>query len=128
MQLLLVVICVKILNAKNIIYGGKAMYKFLGLLGEIGALFLWAFSFIKLAMKKPLAIILMLIIHVSETLTIGPKVGKEFGETKAMSIVYSMLYGFTWWLPLKIQMKEETLTSQDFVRTSNDVEIPDRGI
>lgn len=59
-------------------------------------------------------------LHFVETLLIGVHTGLKFGKGLLKSIIMSMLFGYTWWLPLRKQMKEETFTSNDFMRRDTD--------
>ena len=53
------------------------------------------------AKKKPIPLIVLFAMHLSETLTIGRKVAKEKGVGAAEWIANCLAFGFTWWLPLR---------------------------
>ncbi len=53
------------------------------------------------ARKKPIPLIVLFAMHLSETLTIGRKVAKEKGVGAAEWIANCLAFGFTWWLPLR---------------------------
>lgn len=48
---------------------------------------------------KVLALVLLLI-HIMET-PISVKIGVERGVAKEVAITKTLIYGFTWWIPLK---------------------------
>jgi len=83
----------------------------------VGCIVLWIFGTIRtITKKKPLFVFCLFLLHLFETLTIGLKTGEEYGKSKAESFASCICFGFTWWLPLKKQMKAETLTDADFDR------------
>lgn len=43
----------------------------------------------------------IVIMHATELVTIGLKAGKNGGEGLLYSIAMCMMFGFTWWVPLK---------------------------
>lgn len=42
-------------------------------------------------------------LHLFETITIGIGLGRRAGEGIIYSIVMCMMFGFTWWIPLKVK-------------------------
>ncbi len=42
-------------------------------------------------------------LHLFETITIGIRLGRRAGEGIIYSIVMCMMFGFTWWIPLKVK-------------------------
>lgn len=73
--------------------------------------------------KNPIVVYLLFLLHFSELLITGYKTGMKFGKKKIETVVNTIFFGFTWWLPLKRQIKKETFTDADFVRTDHDVNI-----
>jgi hypothetical protein len=59
---------------------------------------------------------LLLALHLVELLVTGFKTGREYGVSAGKSVLMCMLFGYTWWLPLRRQMKAETFSSADFIR------------
>lgn len=53
------------------------------------------------AKKKPLPLLLLLLMHLVETCTVGRKVAAEHGIGVLEGAVQCLAFGFTWWLPLK---------------------------
>ena len=87
----------------------------------LGCGILWiASSIITIVKKNPIGIIILALMHGTELALIGIKTGLEYGKKLPYSIVMCMTFGFTWWLPLRRQMKAEAFTDEDFVRTPND--------
>lgn len=95
----------------------------------LGCGILWIASAILTIVKKnPIGLIILAAMHGTEAVVVGVKTGLEYGKKLAYSIVMCMTFGFTWWLPLKKQMKSETFTDADFVRTEHDFTMPDTGV
>ncbi len=46
-------------------------------------------------------------LHIAETVIIGYRTGKERGVSGAQSIVMCLLFGFIWWLPLRLHKDKE---------------------
>lgn len=42
-------------------------------------------------------------LHAFETVTIGIKAGHDAGEKFLYSVAMCMMFGFTWWVPLKVK-------------------------
>lgn len=53
-----------------------------------------------LSLLMHVAIVLLLLIHLTE-LPIAFRIGKEKGLTKSIVVIKTMVYGFTWWVPLR---------------------------
>ena len=84
-------------------------------------IFLWIISIYLWATKKFTYLLYALAgLHFIETLLIGVKTGLKYGKNLFYSILMTMTFGFTWWLPLHKQIKAETLTDDDFIRRDTD--------
>jgi hypothetical protein len=59
---------------------------------------------------------LLLVLHFIELIVVGFRTGRQYGVGAGKSIFLCLLYGYTWWLPLRKQMKAETFTDVDFIR------------
>ncbi len=89
-------------------------------------LVLWTLGVLWTIFKKsPVIVYFLFFLHLFELLVVGFKTGVKFGYSKLETVINCIFYGFTWWLPLKKQIKKETFTDKDFVRTPNDVFIQD---
>lgn len=53
------------------------------------------------AKKKPVPLIILLLLHTVEYFTEGRKVAEENGLSIPEGIAKCLAFGFTWWLPLK---------------------------
>ncbi len=53
------------------------------------------------AKKKPLPLIILLLLHAFEYVTEGRKVAEETGLSPLEGLVKCLAFGFTWWLPIK---------------------------
>ncbi len=53
------------------------------------------------ARKKPLPLVSLLLMHLSEYLFIGRKVAADHGLSAAEGFAQCLAFGYTWWLPLK---------------------------
>lgn len=94
--------------------------------GWFGCLILWTGGVILTIIKKnPIVVYALFLLHAFETLVVGFKTGTKFGKKPLETVINCIFYGFTWWLPLKNQMKRETFTDDDFVRTPDDMIIYD---
>ena len=51
--------------------------------------------------KKPLPLLILLGMHLSEYFLVGRKVAKKAGLTKPEGFFQCLAFGFTWWLPIK---------------------------
>ncbi len=72
-----------------------------------GAIGLWAVSvvggqllFPENSLKAWIPFLALIVIHASE-LPIAFKLGRKFGLSSQNVLIKTMLYGFTWWVPLK---------------------------
>ena len=66
--------------------------------------------------KIPHLFWLLLVLHFIELIVVGFKTGRQYGMGAGKSIFLCMVYGYTWWLPLRKQMKAEIFTDADFIR------------
>lgn len=55
--------------------------------------------------KKPVPLISLFAMHLSEYFIIGAKTGKENGLSPVSSLFKCLSFGFTWWLPLRKEKK-----------------------
>ena len=62
---------------------------------------LWAVFAYLAAKKKPLPLIVLFALHLVETCTKGREVAKAKGVAPLEWIANCLLFGFTWWLPLR---------------------------
>ena len=53
------------------------------------------------AKKKPIPLIVLFAMHLSEYFLVGRKVAAQKGLTVFEGIAQCLAFGFTWWLPLK---------------------------
>ena len=53
------------------------------------------------AKKKPLPLIVLLLMHTTEYFTVGRKVAAEHRIGRAEGLLQCLAFGFTWWLPIK---------------------------
>ena len=53
------------------------------------------------AKKKPLPLLILFAMHLTEYLVIGRKVAAEKGLSVPTGLAQCLSFGFTWWLPLK---------------------------
>ena len=51
--------------------------------------------------KKPLPLLVLLLLHGLEYLYPGRKIAAEQGLDRAEGLAQCLCFGFTWWLPLK---------------------------
>lgn len=77
-------------NIKNIFLVSKILCIFLHLTGLALGLF----------KKNWWLFISVLALHTVEALTIGLKTSKKCNISKIKSVYYTLLFGFTWWLPI----------------------------
>ncbi len=53
------------------------------------------------AKKKPLPLLSLLAMHLTEYFMVGRKVAAEHGIDRLEGLKQCLAYGYTWWLPLK---------------------------
>ncbi len=53
------------------------------------------------AKKKPLPLLILLLLHAMEYATTGRKVATENGLSVPEGLAQCLAFGFTWWLPIK---------------------------
>ena len=53
------------------------------------------------AKKKPIPLLILVLLHSSEYLFVGRKVAESNGDGKLEGLAQCLAFGFTWWLPLK---------------------------
>ena len=59
-------------------------------------------AFVRLAAKKkPMPLLSLLAMHLTEYFVIGRKVAAEHGLTPLEGLRQCLAFGYTWWLPLK---------------------------
>ena len=64
---------------------------------------LWAAGAVLTILNFPWITLGIFFLHLFETVTIGIKTGRAAGENLVYSIVMCMLFGFTWWIPVKVK-------------------------
>ena len=62
---------------------------------------LYAVFAVLAAKKKPLPLLTLLLLHAVEYVKDGRKVAEENGIGAAEALVQCLVFGFTWWLPIK---------------------------
>jgi|GEM_PF-1213368 len=81
----------------------KKVIKYLFLAGKIGCIVLYILGLNRGIKKKKWGLFgFIALIHISETFIIGIKTGVENGNDKIKSAICTLLFGFTWWLPIKM--------------------------
>lgn len=53
------------------------------------------------ARKKPLPLLVLLLLHGAEYLHVGRKAAEKAGLGRAEGLIQCLCFGFTWWLPLR---------------------------
>ncbi|MBQ9686176.1 MAG: hypothetical protein IJV41_06480 [Oscillospiraceae bacterium] len=53
------------------------------------------------ARKKPLPLLILFVMHLTEYVLVGRKVAAEHGIGQAEAAAQCLSFGFTWWLPIK---------------------------
>ena len=59
------------------------------------------------AKTEKLNYVMVLALHIPETIFIGIKTGKDNGNSLADSIALCMTYGFLWWMPVKHKLAQK---------------------
>lgn len=76
--------------------------------GKVGCLGLYHVGLVSgIKKKKWFLFNLILILHFIEAVLIGIKTGFENGMNKLSSAVCTLLFGFTWWLPIKMGLHKK---------------------
>jgi hypothetical protein len=57
----------------------------------------------------------ILILHFAELLIIGYRTGRKYGVSVIRSLVFCMLFGYLWWLPIRRKMNEDEPSEEDFI-------------
>ena len=69
---------------------------------QIGTVILWGITiYLWVALNFPYLFIILAALHIGEAVNIGPKVGTRHGYSTMSSVVLTLIFGFTWWLPVK---------------------------
>lgn len=77
------------------------MMKLVKYIGQPFCIALYAVSAYFATKKKPLPLIILFTMHLSEYFIIGRKTGKENGLSPVSALIKCLSFGFTWWLPLR---------------------------
>lgn len=77
------------------------MMKLVKYIGQPFCIILYAFSVYFAFKKKPMPLIILFAMHLSEYFIIGRKTGKENNLSTANALIKCLSFGFTWWLPLR---------------------------
>lgn len=75
--------------------------KFIKFVGQPFCVLLYVLAIYCAFVKTAIPLIILFAMHLCEYFIIGKKTGKENGVSVVMSAVNCLLFGFTWWLPLK---------------------------
>lgn len=59
--------------------------------------------------------LVLVILHFMELLIIGYRTGLKFGVSKIRSIIFCLLFGYLWWLPILNNIKEDEPMEQDYI-------------
>lgn len=70
-------------------------------IGQPFCVFLYIISAYFAFKKKPLPLIVLFLMHLSEYFIIGRKTGKENNIPSVKALVSCLSFGFTWWLPIR---------------------------
>lgn len=66
---------------------------------------LYGYVIFKAINKKFLGLISLVLTHFSEYLLVVRKLAKEKSICRVKSFILCMIFGFTWWLPIKLNLK-----------------------
>lgn len=69
---------------------------------------LWAIGAVATICGIPWITLGIVVMHATELVTIGLKAGIKGGESIPYSIAMCMMFGFTWWVPLKMKTNQVT--------------------
>lgn len=67
---------------------------------------LWVIGAVLTILGFPWITLGIVAMHFTELVTIGLKAGKNSGEGILYSIAMCMMFGFTWWIPLKMKTNQ----------------------
>lgn len=67
---------------------------------------LWVIGAVLTILGFPWITLGIVAMHFTELVTIGLKAGKNGGEGILYSIAMCMMFGFTWWIPLKMKTNQ----------------------
>lgn len=70
-------------------------------IGQPFCIFLYIVSLVCAFKKKPLPLIILFLMHLSEYFIIGKKTGKENNISPIKALISCLSFGFTWWLPIR---------------------------
>lgn len=77
------------------------MMKLVKLIGQPFCILLYVIGAIMAFNKKLIPLIVLFCMHLSEYFIIGKRTGEEYGYTKLQALARCLLFGFTWWLPVR---------------------------
>lgn len=69
-------------------------------------LVLWVVGAVLSILGFPWLTLGIVVMHLTELVTVGLKAGRAGGEGFLYSIVMCMMFGFTWWVPLKMKTNQ----------------------
>ena len=77
------------------------MMKIIKYAGQPFCILLYIMAIYCAVVKTPIPLIALFVMHLSEYFIIGKKTGKEKELPQWKALVNCLLFGFTWWLPLR---------------------------
>lgn len=81
--------------------------KFLFCAGKVVCILLYVIGIYNGIKKKKWGLFsAVAITHIAETFIIGIKAGIEHNKSKFKSVICTLIFGFTWWLPFKIGLED----------------------
>ena len=83
------------------------MMKLIKIIGQPLCVILYIGGIISAFNKKPVPLIALFSLHLTEYFVIGKKTGKENGVSPVKTLIKCLSFGFTWWLPLKTDKQVE---------------------
>ncbi len=81
------------------------LMKLISRLGQPVCLALYGLFGWQAANKKPVPLILLVLLHLTEYFAIGKKTGSENRVSPVKAFFLCLAFGFTWWLPVKNKNK-----------------------
>ena len=73
---------------------------------KIGCLVIYVAAVVLVILKGIwLPLVLVAALHLVEFIIVGKKTGDETGMPAAVSFINCMLFGFTWWMPIRDNKK-----------------------